>query len=388
MKKLVSLIIAAILMLVTIFVYGSRIKLPVITGEKINEAYKVNTDQRNASIEVLKKVFDKDTAVVLGSSELSATDQIGFPSYLFGNRKSEMKMVLMGSGYKQCLHQATAVGAYSDILPKKKVVLILSPQWFTKNGLDPDAYASRFSERLYLEMMDNKNISEKLKKRLTKRLKIYLSSDSKQLERINLYERQYFNHNLNPVEHIKNKVFRGFMDFKEDYTLAKQLSSGTTADAGIINKRDINFQRLMGEAQSEGEKACTNNDFGVYDEYYNSYIKDNVNNLKNSNINESYAESPEYDDFKIFLDMCKELEIEPLIVIVPVNGSWYDYTGFPKSGREAYYSKVREICKEYNVKTADFSDKEYEKYFLKDIMHMGWKGWVYFDEAVFNFYNQ
>jgi len=40
------------------------------------------------------------------------------------------------------------------------------------------------------------------------------------------------------------------------------------------------------------------------------------------------------------------------------------------------------------VKTADFSDKEYEKYFLKDIMHMGWKGWVYFDEAVFNFYNQ
>lgn len=35
MKKLVSLIIAAILMLVTIFVYGSRIKLPVITGEKL-----------------------------------------------------------------------------------------------------------------------------------------------------------------------------------------------------------------------------------------------------------------------------------------------------------------------------------------------------------------
>ena len=135
---------------------------------KINEAYKANTDQRNASIEVLKKIFDKDTAVVLGSSELSATDQVGFPSYLFGNRKSEMKMVLMGSGYKQCLHQATAVGAYSDILPKKKVVLILSPQWFTKNGLDPDAYASRFSERLYLEMMDNKNISEKLKNALLK----------------------------------------------------------------------------------------------------------------------------------------------------------------------------------------------------------------------------
>ena len=70
MKKLVSLIIAAILMLVTIFIYGSQVKLPVLTGAKINEAYKVNTDQRNASIEVLKQIFDKDTAVILGSSEL------------------------------------------------------------------------------------------------------------------------------------------------------------------------------------------------------------------------------------------------------------------------------------------------------------------------------
>ena len=36
----------------------------------------------------------------------------------------------------------------------------------------------------------------------------------------------------------------------------------------------------------------------------------------------------------------------------------------------------------------DFSGHEYDKYFLKDTIHLGWKGWIYFDEAVQNFYTE
>lgn len=46
------------------------------------------------------------------------------------------------------------------------------------------------------------------------------------------------------------------------------------------------------------------------------------------------------------------------------------------------------IINVYEVELADFSDKEYEEYFLRDIMHLGWKGWVYLDEAVYQFYKQ
>ncbi|PEC93295.1 hypothetical protein CON17_30125, partial [Bacillus thuringiensis] len=31
---------------------------------------------------------------------------------------------------------------------------------------------------------------------------------------------------------------------------------------------------------------------------------------------------------------------------------------------------------------------EYDKYFLKDTIHLGWKGWIYFDEAVQKFYSE
>lgn len=88
------------------------------------------------------------------------------------------------------------------------------------------------------------------------------------------------------------------------------------------------------------------------------------------------------------MDVCRETDITPLIVSIPVNGRWYDWTGFPKEDREGYYKNIREICQEYQVELADFSDKEYEPYFLKDIMHLGWKGWVYLDEAVYEFYKK
>lgn len=31
---------------------------------------------------------------------------------------------------------------------------------------------------------------------------------------------------------------------------------------------------------------------------------------------------------------------------------------------------------------------EYEDYFLKDVMHLGWKGWVYVDEAIDKYYKE
>lgn len=104
---------------------------------------------------------------------------------------------------------------------------------------------------------------------------------------------------------------------------------------------------------------------------------DKIASLKGSYSGASYVESPEYDDFRLFLDVCKELNIEPLIISAPVNGRWYDYAEFSKADRNTYYQNIRDICREYNVKLADFSQKEYEIYFLRDIMHLGWKGWLY-----------
>ena len=108
----------------------------------------------------------------------------------------------------------------------------------------------------------------------------------------------------------------------------------------------------------------------------------------NSDAYKGYQTGPEYDDLECFLKVCQQLEIEPLIVIVPVNGYYYDFTGFPKEARQNYYEKVRTLAESYGARIADFSDQEYTKYFFEDRVHLGKKGWVMVDESLYNYYKE
>ena len=38
-----------------------------------------------------------------------------------------------------------------------------------------------------------------------------------------------------------------------------------------------------------------------------------------------------------------------------------------------------------SAELADFTSHEYEKYFLYDIVHFGWTGWIDVEEAIYRF---
>ncbi|MDE6951042.1 MAG: D-alanyl-lipoteichoic acid biosynthesis protein DltD [Lachnospiraceae bacterium] len=345
-----------------------------------------NTDTRNSCLWAMKEIFAEESIPVFGSSELSARDEIGFPSSLFHNGASDFNMVLIGRGSMESLHHAINLGAMSDDIPKRKVVLILSPQWFRNEDLVSEAYASRFSERAYVRFLKNNSITKETKQKVTERVKTLLASDPKQLERVEEYETVYLNNSLNPVNRIKLMVYDSFMRVKHLVALVKESNDIALQPQEPVKVKEIDFEKIMSSAENAGKEACTNNEFYIYDEYYDTYVKDVLESMQNTALESSYLDSPQYEDLCLFLDICKETNIEPLIINIPVNGLWYDWIGFPKEDREGYYQKIRDICSKYDVKMADFSDKEYEPYFLKDTMHLGWKGWVYLDEAVYKFY--
>lgn len=386
MKKTASFAIALLLFTVTWIGFNIYSKNAVV--RKSSELFYYNTDSRNSCKAALKEILKENSIPVFGSSELSAADDIAYPKSLFKNGNSDFNMVLMGRGYTQSLHHVISIGAAADILPDRKAVLILSPQWFTSSHLSQDGYADRFSERMYSEFLKNPHISYATKERVSERVKSLLTTDLQQLERVKKYEEVFIKHSLNPVVQLEMRLYDSFMNMRQRYLLGKEIKSLNTDNSQGVAAELIDYDSLMNEAQEEGEKACTNNDFYIYDEYYDTYIRDSKEDNKGAYKDMSYLTSPEYEDLRLFLDVCKETGIEPLIVSVPVNGRWYDWAGFPKEDREGYYENIKDICEEYKVELADFSDKEYEAYFLKDIMHLGWKGWVYLDEAVYQFYKE
>ncbi|MFV5917016.1 D-alanyl-lipoteichoic acid biosynthesis protein DltD, partial [Bacillus cereus] len=100
------------------------------------------------------------------------------------------------------------------------------------------------------------------------------------------------------------------------------------------------------------------NEYGIEDGYFNSKIKKKLKQREGYLKNDAYDQSPEYEDLQIVLDLLKQSGAKPLFISVPVKGPWYDYAGFPKERREAYYKKVHEQIEKAGYPIADFSNHE------------------------------
>lgn len=341
------------------------------------------------SWEAIRENVDENTMVVFGSSELEHGKGTPFhPEAVFSGQ--EFHTMLIGAGYYQSLSHAITLSAIAPAIQNQKAVLILSPQWFRKKGVPSKAYASRFSESSYVAMLKNKNLSQKTKDYIAQRTITLLEEDPKTQERVKSYNKIYLKKKGSLPEHLYCALYSGFMDEKAMQTAvtgmkADGISSGKSKPSG---NSAIDFERLRAEAEAEGAEETKGNEFNIKDKYFSKLQKKGVKKRENSGTKSSYSKSPEYDDLRCFLDVCRENGITPLLVNVPVNGWWYDYTGFSKEKRNEYYQNIRDIAKEYQVVLADYSDREYEKYFLEDTMHLGWKGWVDVSESIYNFAKQ
>jgi D-alanine transfer protein len=145
------------------------------------------------------------------------------------------------------------------------------------------------------------------------------------------------------------------------------------------------WQAWYDRASLDGAAACTNNSFGIDSDYYTTYIGSDPTRFVGTDADVSFLDSREYDDLELFLDICEETGLEPLVVMVPVNGRWYDHTGMSADMRATYYENIRRLCADRAVEIADFSGSEDELYFLRDVMHLGWRGWIHVEEALYDF---
>lgn len=389
MKKILSIIIAFFIVLILVFIGKLYIQNKIILNK--DKLIYANLVERNGLDFLMDEILDEKSILVLGSSELSSHDNIAYPNYLYNGGNADYRIVPVGRGNNQSLFHAISVSALFNNIKNNKVVLIISPQWFTKVNTTSQIFSSRFSESTYVEFLKNNKITAENKKKIAKRVVELLNDDPLQQDRVKEMNSLYLEHNINPVNYIKYEIYNSFMNLKSSYEFSKIMGNyylTKTRSDEKIKVSDINYDELMNEAIKAGKNECTNNDFGIYDDYFNKYVKDVLDSEKNRQINDTYTDSPEYGDLRMFLEVCKDLKLDVMLVSIPVNGRWYDYTGFSKEDRQKYYENIRNISKEYNTKIADFSDKEYEIYFLRDIMHIGWKGWVYVDEAIYNFYQE
>ncbi|MEK4578905.1 MULTISPECIES: D-alanyl-lipoteichoic acid biosynthesis protein DltD [Bacillus] len=390
MKHAFGPIILACVLFFIVLLIPSKSLVSLISDKKIEDAATSLQKEKLQSVFLQQKMLENSQYLPMyGSSEFLRMDAY-HPSNYFKVNPAGFTPFLIGTGGTQSLAHILNMTSTMDELEGKKVVFVLSPQWFTKIGVSQGDFTNNFSKQQAYHFIFNDEIKPEMKKKIAKRLLDYkvVRKDailSSSLESIAYNDTK---HNIKaglakPLAYM----YRNILDHRDLFNSLFKIEP--MKEKTNIGLRSLSWEDARKHAEQEGKVGSTTNTFGIENPYYYKHnLKKKLKGLKNFRANESYDDSPEYDDLQIVLDLFKEKNVKPLFISVPVNGPWYDYAGFPKERRDVYYNKVRDQVEKAGYPVVDFSSHEYDKYFLKDTIHLGWKGWIYFDEAVQKFYSE
>jgi D-alanine transfer protein len=333
-----------------------------------------------------KMLEDNRYLPIYGSSELARLDAF-HPSNYFQVNDDGFVPFLIGRGGSISIIHFLNFAEHTDQLKGKKLVFVLSPQWFQPKGADENHFVPNYSSLQGYDLALNNNIDPALKQEVIKRLLHFIPIKDDKILSI-LYRGEISNdpwaqakaYLVRPLAYINRAMLQ-----KKDlyYSFVGGTNKSREINPAVKNK---SWSQLKQMATAEGARQATNNRFGVINSQYNK-MKKSVPHLKGYKKGASYGRSLEYYDFQLVLDLLKQSGAKPLFISVPVNGPWYDYTGFPKQGLTSYYKRIKHQVQAEGFPIADFSGHDYDPYFMKDTIHIGWKGWVYVDKAIKDFYN-
>ncbi|MDD4370856.1 MAG: D-alanyl-lipoteichoic acid biosynthesis protein DltD [Anaerostipes sp.] len=351
-------------------------------------------ESKYACVKGITEVLSEDQTIpIFGSSEL----RHGMNSKYHAKavfRNTDMRPFLIGqAGYQSLTHTMT-MGAVGNSIKEKKAVLIVSPQWFKIGGVKKTAFGASFSEDAFIEFLKNDNISADNKNEMIQRVRQLTKSNKEMNRKINHDVAWYYKgqeglvttprkevHNFLVVGKSRSKlILRKKVLLEKDNKEAKE----TKETIGTVEEPDWN--KLKEKAEKRGKIVSRNNGFGMYDSIYEKSYHQYVEGKKKlKKVNYDYN-SVEFKDLELFIKICKDLNVEPMVVILPYNGRWYDYMGLKKEERKAYYKKVNTLLDKYKVKRSDLSNKEYASYYFRDNSHLLLKGLVDLNEHIYNFY--
>jgi D-alanine transfer protein len=100
------------------------------------------------------------------------------------------------------------------------------------------------------------------------------------------------------------------------------------------------------------------------------------------------ARARESIDLNLLLRTLTQLHVRPLILSMPIPGSFWQRWGVSYSARRVHYDRVREIAKRYNCSLVDFADYDGDTDFLiVPRNHLTPKGWMFYNHALDSFFH-
>ena len=356
-------------------------------------AEEIEKSASSMSVNVLKGNVMKNEAVAsgdylpfFGSSELSRFDAY-HPSVLAKKYDRDYTPFLLGAPGTQSLTHFQMMNSMGEKLRGKKAVFIISPQWFVKDGVSDPMFSNFYSPLQMNQYLMNLEKPDEYDQYLGKRL-LHFSSIKKDTEMKATLKGLKQGEAPTTLEH-KKETYTYHMLSKQDY-LFSRFKLKTYSDK--IEKKtkylpdEYSVEELDKRAYARGVKATDNNEFQIINRFYTSRIAPIKGNLKNSQADFNFLESPEYRDFQLVLNTINKYDMDVLFVIPPVNALWSSYTGLSTDMLDAFSKKITYQLQSQGFNhIADYTQRRAEPYFMEDTIHIGWRGWVAMDQDLQTF---
>ena len=371
---------------------------------------------KDKSAPALQEALGKNTMVIFGSSELGHSRK---SPYYIKNMFSEKALdaMLIGQPYSQDMNHATTLAALAPYMKSRKVVLLLSPTWFMGKDTSPENFSIRYSDSAYIGMLRNPDISPALKRSMAQRTRHLLRNDKAALSRVKAYDAVYLNDTRDPFTRLKARYYQNHTMLQERAALlmaeqyrrisdpgtgasgapglpgksgnaepARLHSSGLRSSGPIVSPGTTpDWQALQDKALTSAERKI-NNPLMMQDKIWKTRFRSKYRSSVKLHAGTETTVSGEYGDLELFLQVCKEENIKPLLIIQPVNGFWYDHSGLKAPARDGYRAKIKDVASRYDAQVTDLSQYDYEPGVLTDAVHPWGKGWVILDEVIYNYY--
>jgi len=330
----------------------------------------------------------RDLVVLLGSSELNFQDEF-HPVRLFASKPTGYNVFVIGSGYRQSIHNFLTLAAVDTEVRGKPLILFLSPSWFTPS-LSERAYRKNFSLVQAYEFAFDSKLSPALNRKGAQRL---LALGPPGTDDALLREALQNMSGTDLASQIRyravwpaGRAALALLRLRDEWDLVRYVQVKRLKPVPRNNlPAPPDWPALLTEADNQARQRTGSNQFGIHDDYYTKYVQPRLSELKGSAIGESWMSSSEFSDLALVLDALRELRATPVFISLPVMGGYYDFKGHSRADRQAYYAQVRTQIEQAGFPVVDFGGKEYEAGFMRDPWHPGWKGSVHIAAAIDDF---
>ncbi|WP_345739789.1 MULTISPECIES: D-alanyl-lipoteichoic acid biosynthesis protein DltD [Lactobacillus] len=375
-------VLCAIVLLIIVFL------LPwerTFSKSSIYEAANSETHTVFKGIKMKQEAFDSGYVPFYGSSELSRFDPL-HPSVLAAKYHRSYRPFLLGGPGSQSLAQFVGMQGTSKQLKNKKAVVIISPQWFTKEGQDPaafDLYYSPLETAIFLLHAKNTKTDRYAAARIasmpTVKAGIIKSCLKKVAAGKKLSSRDRF------LLKARERMLANEDKFFSSFQLRDRINK--------IEKEEKLLPKTYSEAalkkiaDEQAAMHTNSNNLGIDNTFYRTRLPKKVlKKLKGSQRNFDYVKSPEYADFELMLNQFAKQHTNVLFIIPPVNAKWAKYTGLSMKMYQKSVAKIeKQLTSQGFENIEDLSKDGNKKYFMTDTIHLGWNGWIAVDKAVRKF---